>query len=342
LMIGFVLSTFNSAHAQDCAVGDGGMSGGGGGVIIANPAGEKIAFETIRDARSLLVSYLYAKKLLPPSELDAFPALKQVLDAMIPIVVSTKIQKNTQSACKDKFGADKDGSIYADEANTICISTDQLGKKLGKENVFNQSMALIAHEYSHLVGADEILAVAIQKEIISDLAFNSVYSASQVVYEQRVATGSLKYKTQYPDDGGEYGTYVSSMWLTELQNKSSSLASNRLFSIFKLEDGQMVRLLQDELRLANFPILENLKAVFGSDSKASLAEVAKALSPNYPVPEFAKDYPVYKVTDQNSFTNEMIAYRDRFKKIDEAAQAYNYLQGRLSAQDYENPKPIRH
>lgn len=77
---------------------------------------------------------------------------------------------NAKSACASDDGF-RDGSVISTEPAQICISGFKLAKKLNEGNAKIQLEALILHEISHLAGASEAEATALQIQYLNDMKY---------------------------------------------------------------------------------------------------------------------------------------------------------------------------
>jgi hypothetical protein len=74
-------------------------------------------------------------------------------------VDNASVELKMYSACLDFDGLEKEGSVNADQKSDICISPFLMSKKLDKYNVTPETIGLIVHELTHLLGTDENEAV---------------------------------------------------------------------------------------------------------------------------------------------------------------------------------------
>ena len=77
-------------------------------------------------------------------------------------IKKTKIKVDSKASCYDKDHSAVDASIYADEPNTICISSFSLSKSLNQRNFRAEVQSLLLHEYAHLKGVNEEDATELQ------------------------------------------------------------------------------------------------------------------------------------------------------------------------------------
>jgi hypothetical protein len=148
----------------------GSVSGGGGNTLPTHPAGPAHIIDIAQKSRaSLLLIFrsLDDGNAAMGRRAEAIEILFGRWPDIYAIIKKTKIQIRETSPCIDPAGVETDGSYSPDEPNQICVSAARLGAKLDKANAWEQTIALIGHELSHRLGADEATADAIQEEIIS-------------------------------------------------------------------------------------------------------------------------------------------------------------------------------
>ncbi len=143
------------------------MTGGGGGEVVVDPVGVEVITGVLKDAREVLIDFFTWKKL------DAgFPFLSLYGEGLdprfLPILESLKekdIQNLTTKACMDENGIPRDGYSNANDGNSICISSYNLGNKLAIENFRSRTYGLVAHEYAHWAGYEEEDANKVQEYV---------------------------------------------------------------------------------------------------------------------------------------------------------------------------------
>lgn len=142
----------------------GGISGGGGGTVIARPASPFLIKEILRDSRLALLMYFNQQTFLENHPYaDLFPVGEP---SILDVIRKNKLSLVEDQACKDSEGRAVDGSVFGAEENSICISVKNLSEKLSADQARAQTIGLVAHEYSHLVGFDEEKAQALQDRLI--------------------------------------------------------------------------------------------------------------------------------------------------------------------------------
>lgn len=110
---------------------------------------------------------------LPREEVEKLRFQKEIFDLLFQdsekfdrILINTTIEIQDQQPCYDAKGHPVDGSIYATNANQICLSTKRLQEKLKKDNFEIQLLSLYIHEISHLFGSTENQAQKLQDQIL--------------------------------------------------------------------------------------------------------------------------------------------------------------------------------
>lgn len=166
----------------------GGISGGGGGTVIARPASPEMIKEILRDSRLALLMYFNQQTFLQSNSHAAlFPANEP---SILDVIRKNKLSLVFDGPCRDSAGRAVDGSVFGSEENSICISVKNLSEKLSVEQARTQTLGLVAHEYSHLVGFDEEAAQALQDEMIS---FFSRFSTDRVQEMLQIVVGQLNW-----------------------------------------------------------------------------------------------------------------------------------------------------
>ncbi len=190
-------NTVNIVNPQ-LEIGDNGTRGGSGGGnrIGTTPIGEdtRELVKAIEYSRINLLAYLYGRCRFDHSQWQCsseFGNFKKI-DSDVSLIFSKMIKEILQyevtmmqnKSCLNSNQEETDGSRYVSYSNGtmdgVCISMPRLQKYLTKEELGTQPIALVAHEYAHLAGADENLAIKVQKVIIADFLsfFNSYYNRS--------------------------------------------------------------------------------------------------------------------------------------------------------------------
>ncbi len=142
----------------------GGVGSGGGGSLPVNPVSPFMVESIAKDSKIFL--RLLFNQLEAQGSLNDQPAIRAKLfgggQTIHDFIKNYGIFFAVDKPCFDSAGEPRDGSIFAPEPNKICISPFSIAQKIPASEAFPQIIALIAHEYSHLVGTDENEAVYLQ------------------------------------------------------------------------------------------------------------------------------------------------------------------------------------
>jgi hypothetical protein len=160
----------------------GGVDGGGGNTRPAHPVTEAEVRKVLEEGRPMIVflmnSYSAGATGRNPRPLPVklFAGPVSLLDRLRAVNVSLA----TRGPCYDEGGNPVDGSANQ-RRQSVCISLPRLMEKLNRENLRNQTLALVAHEYSHLVGTSEAEAEELQEYVLETLLnrdAGEIYSAA--------------------------------------------------------------------------------------------------------------------------------------------------------------------
>lgn len=145
---------------------EGGINGGGGGTLPAEPITVYEVLKIITEAKKTLNLYVkyemhfdgvYTEEL--SQKLYGGPT------TLWDVLQNTNIEIENKKPCYDSKGHAVDGSIHASKPNAICISAYRIAPKLERDRARVEILGLIVHELSHLVGATEFEATHIQKQV---------------------------------------------------------------------------------------------------------------------------------------------------------------------------------
>ncbi len=155
---------------------EGGVSGGGGNVINPAPPDRAADHEDVEHIVKASVSYTYWYfKSVQGDYISG--QMKPELSAIFTKIfaggkdfesVLTKVQPDVQEEgpCHDFDYKPVDASIRSSRANSFCVSSYAIANKVNFKEIPIQSAALMAHEYSEIMGLNEEEAVSIQKNAI--------------------------------------------------------------------------------------------------------------------------------------------------------------------------------
>ncbi|WP_413575165.1 hypothetical protein ACLVWU_12850 [Bdellovibrio sp. HCB290] len=141
--------------------------GSGGDSQEGEQVPEELLIDTLdkiqRDAQFLIHSWMWNP--------EKSPLTAEQLEQLRQIVINTPVEVLREKACT--LGNEvKDAVAYSSPTNSICISTFALKSKLRIDNFKSQVLALMTHEYSHLIGFDETQATSLQQQTLRYLALN--------------------------------------------------------------------------------------------------------------------------------------------------------------------------
>jgi len=162
LSLGLVALSFAQASAF---ASEGGVSGGGGGTVPADPVSAEVARIEIIQAKLPLAFYFNALS-SPGAHGIYWDKLFSGSTTIFDLIQTTTVEINADAPCVAPSGELTDGAAPGSAPNSICISTLRLSQKLDADDVHIQTLGLIAHELSHLLGTNEPEAVAVQTDLI--------------------------------------------------------------------------------------------------------------------------------------------------------------------------------
>lgn len=158
---------------------EGGVSGGGGNMLSpkapSRPVNAETAEHMILQARTILKNYIHEKKYafrtgtLSSEQIDAFAPVFNSEQNVEDVIHSTRLHINEKYSCWDENRRPVDGSTITPTPNSICISARNIANKADISDITPQSVALMLHEYSELVGLSEEQAVKAQSTALSEL-----------------------------------------------------------------------------------------------------------------------------------------------------------------------------
>lgn len=153
----------------------GGVGSGGGGIINPDPSSPEEIAKTINDdSRYVIETWLNRQELNfweQSPEVRALNPLRKLFETspgIIQLMKSTEVELRMNQPCFDSNNQPMDGSIYGTKPGSLCLSPFTMAPKLSPYNYKAESYALLVHEFSHMLGANEAEAVAIQKIALRD------------------------------------------------------------------------------------------------------------------------------------------------------------------------------
>lgn len=156
----------------------GGISGGGGGTTNPVAVSQQRVIEIINLGALPVLSYLRGsefryfngiktQKTFGDKDIKLFQKLFAGRKSIFEVFAGAKIEVRTNDSCYDSNQNPWDGSIFSNVPGAICISAKTMAPKLNERNVIPETLALVVHELSHLSGANEDEARAIQEDAIT-------------------------------------------------------------------------------------------------------------------------------------------------------------------------------
>jgi len=164
----------------------GGVDGGGGNTRPLHPVTEKQVREVLNEGRPLIIFLL--NNYSNANHENADPLVQKLFRGPVSLLDRLRridVTLETNGPCFDSAGNAVDGS--ASQVNqTVCISLPRLTSKLSLETLKSQALALVAHEYSHLIGTTEAEAEELQEHVsrvlLNDEAKEMLRAASDAKY----------------------------------------------------------------------------------------------------------------------------------------------------------------
>lgn len=179
----------------------GGVDTGGGNAVDnsnQHPTMEQIS-EAVGQSRKIITYFLNRTFILSsePSEQSPIDFVRSHRKEFQAVLQDVHIQLRTDKPCDDADGTSTDGSVANMPKNVVCISAFNLQSKLSVTNYQPQVQALVMHEISHWVGADEAMAQSVQRMAME--AFRSI-DTRDLLHEFRVSRQALaRIITQFAD-----------------------------------------------------------------------------------------------------------------------------------------------
>ena len=170
--------TLLSCFAQALPFREGGVSGGG--VNVLNPQNPKIILDSEKAEHIVRASKLYAHIFFANAEeeylkgtapADVMAVYKKIFENNNVTVVLDTVHPHVRDygPCYDYSLNPVDASVASLEPDRFCVSSYALSHKVLPESLPIQAAALMAHEYTEVMGLGETEAVIIQKQALNDL-----------------------------------------------------------------------------------------------------------------------------------------------------------------------------
>jgi len=160
-----------TAHAS-------GVSGGGGNVMFPvnplNPAAVEEVTEKLSLARPSVASYFEGKEALlevgslTDDEAAIFAPLFQAGKGIVATARESGLEIEQNKPCFDSSATPFDGSTHSQRQGAVCVSALSISKKVERDDIAAQSAALLAHEFTEVLGFSEDHAVRVQSKVLAD------------------------------------------------------------------------------------------------------------------------------------------------------------------------------
>ncbi|WP_413291013.1 hypothetical protein [Bdellovibrio sp. HCB337] len=154
----------------------GGVSDGGGGTTNPLPVDVDMIAYRVGEIGRVVLAWTYRQESkfsqLSPSEKvqSSYAKFFGGPVSLTKVVKETVFEVRLSGPCFDANGQPKEGSTFASQAGALCLSPYLMAPKLTQFNFEAETAALMIHELSHVLGASEAEAEAIQKDALLDLA----------------------------------------------------------------------------------------------------------------------------------------------------------------------------
>jgi hypothetical protein len=232
---------------------EGGVGSGGGGTTNPKPADREWIVQAANQyGAKVITAWLYREE-------ESFLGMsaeeqeKSILVKMFhsttgkniyDLIKTTEIEYRMTKPCLDGEGSPADGSIYATHAGAICLSPFTMAPKLNEYNMDAETLALLVHEFSHLMGANEAEAVKIQEQAL--FGFSRINLLDAVVKLDLLAPAG--FAVGGPTDIGMLLTNIS---IADM-DLMGGIAHNRSFSDILRDLLDLRRKLTEEMRSLHY------------------------------------------------------------------------------------------
>lgn len=145
----------------------GGMDGGGGGTLPVHPATIQQIEVAARNARPQILALLNGYEIIekPRDQIPLYRKLFGGRKKVQEVLNDLRLEVRVDRPCFTANNVEVDGSIYAQKSNTVCLSAFRIAGKLDFAAAEREVTALLIHELSHFMGADESEAVHLQQQM---------------------------------------------------------------------------------------------------------------------------------------------------------------------------------
>lgn len=153
---------------------DGGVSDGGGNTISEMPISMQELIESVELSSPLIAAWIQAleNKEYPQGPKISASLYKKLFPKkgknLLQVYLETGLEWRTQGPCFNNKQEPREGSIFADQTNFICLSPFLIQKNSNTSFSTAQVSALLIHEVSHLLNTTEAEAETLQALALQD------------------------------------------------------------------------------------------------------------------------------------------------------------------------------
>lgn len=291
----------------------GGMDGGGGGTLPAQPtniyAVADIAQESKATLLYLLNGYEDANKFSQNSSLykKLFLGPQKVQDQLKALQLEVRMDK----PCFTSANREVDASIYGAKPNTICLSAFRIAPKTDMAIAKREIHALLIHEISHFMGTTEDEAIELQKDIAWSILNSKTELDRNVIRSKTDELGaafSQALKSSQDNDTASLSQKMKSLLLAFMQFESSTTTyPYKLFAPLEYDYFDLLRaklqlaqlytrtLVADEMQNDNITDYNN---TFNGKDSIKLSDLE-----HVPTKHSFADVKIYKLWDQQDLMN---------------------------------------
>jgi len=326
------ISALGLLSAGSAFAGEGGVSGGGGGVAPVDPVGATMVEQALREAPqalSLVFHWMEMEDLEKPTRVGALlfkgPLTIHELVKQAPI--------ETSGECRSPDGQRRDGAAPGKRPNSVCMDVKTLGQKLTEDNYWAQTVALLGHELSHLLGTNETEASELQTRILKNLRLQPSYITAAARNNYLFAFDKLSQAVDEATVGGDRSLREKmDRWLHAFTLDSSVLriryrdvdglmvpsAEAYWLSQALLWKAELLHLSLDaKLRGENPYNRLRLEEAFGSGNSVTLRALAERRKEK-PVPDSVANLLIERYVDEAAYEREVqsiVDIRDRLNSV---------------------------
>lgn len=331
----------------------GGVSDGGGDIGTTQPAKIEWIISALREyAAPAIIGFLNREETnfrrMSEAERVGSPYQKLFLHDydVFEVIRNIKIEIRESYPCYDQAGNPKDGSVDSQVPNQVCISAYAISKKVNNQNYQAETIALLLHEISHLVGADENEANQIQSYGLSTFSHSDLLGYlvnTSIVSRDRF--GELFNTLELLERNS---AFVNRSDLLHIKNKILQLRDVQVYEGYSLSGYQRVRDVWIRLITPNLILLDVndlylcaneqsegpegqnycekiIRTGFQAESVVSASTFLNRIEPPFDYPEEWNSVLLEKPTNAESFRSNLLilhkfleAIADQIRSLDKA------------------------